>query len=119
MKKNTFLWDKLKHENELFSSRANFFLVAHTLLVASFSTGTEKDIILRIMVSVLGVLISGIWINIGIRNIKTQDEIKKTLDEPETITECKPKWLGTHILIGIVIPILFLFFWLIVLVLEI
>ncbi len=113
MDKETFLWDKLKHENELFSSRSNFFLVAHTLLVASISTDSA-EIVIRVIVPILGVLISVLWLNIGIRNIKIQDEIKSKLIEPVNIAERKPTWLGTHILIGIFMPLLFLFFWLIV-----
>ena len=114
MDKETFLWEKLKHENELFSSRANFFLVAHTLLVASISTDSE-EIVIKVMVPILGVLISVLWLNIGIRNIKIQDELKSKLIEPVSITERKPTWLGTHISIGLFMPLLFLFFWLIVL----
>lgn len=115
----SFLWEKLRHENELFSSRANFFLVAHTLLVASISMGKVGEGIISILVYILGVLISIIWLYIGVRSIKIQGEIKSKLTEPVSITERKPRFLGIHILIGILIPLMFVFFWSIVLILNV
>lgn len=111
MDNNEFLWEKLKHENELFSSRANCFLVTQTLFIVSMAA-LKCDNEMKIIVPILGVLISLIWYVCSKRNLDVQKEIKAALEEPIKITKCNPRWLGTHILYGKITPFIFVLAWL-------
>jgi hypothetical protein len=116
MDKFEYLWDKQKHEDTLFSNRANFFLVAHALLFTSIAT-LQNGFEMKIIISILGILIAIIWLYCSKRNLSTQNKIKKELkilEKPAEITESEPECLGTHILMGIVMPLIFLIAWILI-----
>lgn len=112
-----YLWEKLKHEDTLFSNRANFFLVAQSLLFASIVV-FHTDSKFKIIDTSLGIIIAMIWFYCSFRNIAVQENIKDEMNThkpPVEIKEITPSWLSTHILMGMVMPIIFLISWLFIL----
>jgi hypothetical protein len=61
-------WEWLRHEEELFVSRANFFVVAESMLFAAFATLAAADV-LRFAplaaITATGVLISILWLHVA------------------------------------------------------
>ena len=56
-----------KHEDELISTGANIFLIAHTLLVTAVSIGHLCGNA-RLVIVIIGIVLSIFWICIGVRH---------------------------------------------------
>jgi hypothetical protein len=108
-----FYWDWAKHEDALFSNRANFFLVGETLLLASTpALPGVGDLALPLA----GVTISAIWLYTDLNQVvMTTRHIASKLASVEPrwkeINDKRGPWGNVHLVLGAVMPGLFLLLW--------
>jgi|GEM_PF-2329072 len=57
-----YLWDRIKHEENLFATRANYFLVAETLLFAALATDYAAGREAFVAFCILGILLNVLFI---------------------------------------------------------
>ena len=120
-KEKEIYWDWLKHANNIFVNRGNFFLIAESAFIAIIATRSFIALIYPAWIYFLtGLLITLIWLIVNIKHIYgthklIQNELKKFEDHPWTKTQKKrqKKWpWSNHLLLGIILPSIFLLFWL-------
>lgn len=119
-----FVWDWLKHENNILTNRGSFFLIAESVFFAIVATNTSTTSIVPAgLLYTTGLLITYIWLLVNIKHIYvTHPLITKKLNTFEDhpwikIKEYRKKvWpLSNHKLLGIFLPSLFLLLWIILL----
>ncbi len=112
--------EAIRHEDNLFAQRANFFLLSQAIFFAAYSQIFEKSNPLKLILIFLGVFTVVVWLIVAIRNILL---IKKLRKEEKDILKKKNKkslpkigfnLFSSNNLIGIVFPISFLIGWIIV-----
>jgi hypothetical protein len=119
MDEKEFLWDWLKHENNILANRGSFFLIAESVLFAiiagRFSSTTSP---LPWTLYVSGITITLVWLFVNLKHIYgthqlIEDKLKTFKDHPWTkIQENRAKWpWSNHKLFGIFLPSLFLVLW--------
>lgn len=119
-KKADILWQWLLHEDNLFTNRANFFLVAESFLFMAFATlCTSKYICLSFIIGLAGIVISVIWHHISSLQLnKTITPIKERLEKDESYIYIewykiakKSEGKGLHKKLGIWLPQVFILSW--------
>ncbi len=108
-------WDWLLHEDDLFSSRISFFVIAETMLFIAFAINAYAKPSLTTILGVAGILFASIWLYVSISHIYFLiNPIKEKLREglPE-YREVKAVWLfgDPNIWLGIVFPIILIVIW--------
>jgi hypothetical protein len=118
-----FYWDWILHEDNIFTNRGNFFVVAEAMLFSSLSGFSAMITIEKVTVCILGIFLSLIWLWVSAISIYiTQKEIKRKLGETEPrwneIRIKRRKWGKAHFLIGILLPSGFTVVWLLFLIIK-
>lgn len=108
-------WDWLLHEDGLFSSRINFFVVAESMLFIAFAINSYDIPKLTIILGLTGILFVLIWLYVSICQIYLLiNRIKEKLEEswPEYRVR-KGVWLlgEPNIWLGIVFPSVLIVVW--------
>ena len=108
-------WDWLLHEDDLFSSRINFFVVAESMLFIAFAINSYDIPKLTIILGLTGILFVLIWLYVSICQVYFLiNQIKAKLEEtwPEYRVR-KGIWLlgEPNIWLGIVFPIVLIVVW--------
>ena len=108
-------WDWLLHEDNLFSSRINFFVVAESMLFIAFAINSYAILKLTIILGLTGILFVLIWLYVSVCQIYFLiNPIKAKLEEtwPEYRVR-KGIWvLGEpNIWLGILFPSVLIVVW--------
>ncbi len=108
-------WEWLLHEDDLFSSRINFFLIAESMLFIAFAINAYGNANLTTILGIAGILFISIWLYVSIFHIYfVIKPIKERLREklPE-YGEVKDVWLfgNPNIWLGIVFPLVLIGIW--------
>ncbi len=118
------LWEWILHEDNLFLSRGNFFLVAESMLFAGFATLVVTESVRQIFIfvfGIVGILCSVVWIYLAWAQINlTMNPIKSKLREffPDyaRVTKRRGKFPSTNFVLGVLFPFALLIAWIILLV---
>lgn len=125
----SFIWDWAKHEDELFTNRANFFLISEAMLFAALVTLNDDAQRLNYLIIGCGAVISVLWFVVSSKNIRFQARLKNYLiaskkiyfkvrsdQYPDRDIMEKPglwhRLTSVHTLMGKGLPVLFLVTWL-------
>jgi hypothetical protein len=114
-----FYWDWVKHEDNLFTTRSNFFMVAESILFAGVKLGPNTAGAFSVFILYLfGVVVSSIWIwTCYIQGKGTVSNIKKHLRdiEPRYANICNDRqiYAPVHKLMGFVLPLCFMGVWIV------
>jgi hypothetical protein len=120
-----FFWETLQHEDNLFTNRCNFFLVGESMLLTAAATLlTTKEPANPRALTILyaaGVIVSAVWLLVSVRHLhSTLRPIKHFLHNHHgpfsTIRAWRDRppwnWYRIHVMMGWVLPIVFLMTWL-------
>ena len=112
-----FHYDLAKFEVEMLNSRSNLFLLFHSLLI----TGTAQvwglvdpnSILLKTVFSILGILVTMIWVWLAIRTSEVEKACYKQLNEYEIFISVagEDKKIGNRHIISIILPSIILVCW--------
>ena len=113
-------WDWLLHEDDLFSSRINFFVVAESMLFIAFAINSYDIPKLTIILGLTGILFVLIWLYVSICQVYFLiNRIKAKLEEtwPEYRVR-KGIWLlgEPNIWLGIVFPSILIVVWILLMI---
>lgn len=113
-------WDWLLHEDNLFSGRINFFVVAQSMLLIAFAINSYNIPALTIVLGLTGILFVLVWLYVSICQICFLiNRIKAKLEEtwPE-YRERKGIWLmgEPNIWLGIVFPSVLIVVWIVLMI---
>jgi len=118
MNEDEFLWDWLKHENNIFANRGSFFLIAESALFAIIATkSSTTTLAAQCVLFATGFLITLLWLLVNIKHIfGTHRLIGNKLKGKDHLwfksREELAKWpWSNHKLLGIGLPALFLLLW--------
>ena len=108
-------WDWLLHEDDLFSTRINFFVVAESMLFIAFAINSYDIPMLTIILGLTGILFVLIWLYVSICQVYFLiNRIKAKLEEtwPEYRVR-KGVWLlgEPNIWLGIIFPSVLIIVW--------
>lgn len=127
-----FFWDRIKHEENLFTSRANFFLVGESMLLAAVAALFASESAHTSLFTLCGVggISTGIWMFVNYLQRKrawnpARESMKKlAVEHPnenngasafagmQSISEQGPlRRIKSHVLMGYVVPVLLLIGW--------
>jgi len=115
-----YYWDWLKHEDNLFTNRNNFFLIAEAMLIAAVAA--LSDSVLQnsqpsvLLLCLAGLFVSVIWVFANLKHlVATEPKIKEKLHATELrrkeFDERRSKWWSNHWLIGMVLPLGLVLVW--------
>ena len=116
-----FYWDWYKHEENLFTNRGSFFLVAESMLFAAVATlraATQSSATTALPVFYgLGILVTVIWLGVSIfhhsrTRTKVQTKLNKVEERRRDISSAGSFWLRSHFLMGVIMPLGILVAWL-------
>jgi hypothetical protein len=113
-------WEWLLHEDALFSSRINFFVVAQSMFLIAFAINAYKNQKLTMILGLTGILFVLIWLYVSICQIYLViNRIKEKLEEklPEYRVR-KGIWLlgEPNIWLGVVFPLALIVVWLLLMI---
>ncbi len=113
-------WDWLLHEDNLFSSRVNFFVVAQSMLLIAFAINSYENPSLTMILALAGILFVLVWLYVSICQIYFLiNRIKEKLEEklPEYRVR-KGIWLlgEPNIWLGIVFPSILILVWIVLMI---
>jgi amino acid transporter len=108
-------WDWLLHEDDLFSNRINFFIVAESMLFIAFAINSYDIRKLTIIIGLTGILFVLIWLYVSVCQVYFLiNRIKAKLEEawPEYQVR-KGVWLlgEPNIWLGIIFPSVLIVVW--------
>jgi len=108
-------WDWLLHEDDLFSSRINFFVIAESMLFIPFAINSYDIPKLTIIIGLTGILVAVIWLYVSVCQVYFLiNRIKAKLEEtwPEYRVR-KGVWLlgEPNIWLGIIFPSVLIVVW--------
>ncbi len=113
-------WEWLLHEDDLFSNRTNFFLIAESMLFIAFAIDAYANSDLTTILAAAGILFVSIWLYISIFQIyflinPIKEQLRQRLPE---YREVKGAWLlgDPNIWLGIVFPFVLIGIWIFLLV---
>ena len=66
-------WEAFKHIDSIREGRANFFLVAESMMIAAFMALPASESFLQYIVSILGLIFSVAWFLVNLRQSKRLD----------------------------------------------
>ena len=108
-------WDWLLHEDDLFSSRINFFLIAESMLLIAFAINAYENPDLTWVLGAAGILFASIWCYVSIIQIyfcinPIKERLRNKLPE---YREMKQIWLvgEPNIWLGILFPLVVVGIW--------
>ncbi len=115
-------WEWLLHEDDLFSSRISFFLIAETMILIAFAINAYENPDLTKILGIAGILFVVIWLYVSaVQLMSITRPIKDRLREqmPE-YREVKDVWLlgDPNVWLGIVFPIVIIGMWIALIVLD-
>ncbi len=121
------LWEWLLHEDNLFTSRANFFLIAESMLFAAFAVLIVNTLLKPCLMFVLGgagVIFTIVWLYWAIVQIyltinPIKAKLQKLLPEWSEIASGRRKVFATHLIFGIFLPSILLTVWIILITTQI
>jgi hypothetical protein len=108
-------WDRLKHEDSLFSSRTSIFVVAQSMLFIAFVINSYENPKITIVLGATGILFVLVWLVVSICQIYRHiNRVKQKLVEklPEYQVR-RGIWLfgEPNIWLGIVFPSVLIMVW--------
>ena len=122
-----FYFDWLKHESKIFTDRLYFFIVAEAMLVVAAATIINgglpsNEYFVFILVCSIGLIVTVLWGYIAVVHLfLTVNPIKKKLREvlPEyaNLVERRKRFVSTHLVIGLFLPILLAIAWILIIIL--
>ena len=123
--KASWLWDFLKHSENIFTNLIIFFLFAESMLMVSYATvanALPSKPVIMFVIAVLGIFFTGAWVCINKRSYKNMGDLLKRVSETiplyreirEERTGLRSNWV-----LGFILPsvtfiawvVLFIFFW--------
>lgn len=117
-----FYWERIRHDDTLFTSRASFFLVAQSMLlgaVAILLTNSYPNWKLAVLLVPLGIVSCAIWIWTSLRHLEAVKAFRAGLcQEGSPYAASYPvklPWPGAHLLMGILLPAVIIITWLLLL----
>lgn len=120
-----FYFEWLKHEDNLFSNRSNFFILSESMLFAAVGFFFSENLSsIGLLIPFTGIFISSVWIFISCKHLFTTERyVKEKLKEKEhrwkeISDRIKDKYPAVHELIGIYLPIGFIIVWVIFIVIQ-
>lgn len=123
MDRGEFIWDRIKHDDALFSSRAEFFLVGQSVLVAAgvlvFANGALEAAdrrLLSVLIGSVSAVSLAIWIWTSVRHLRVRDALYRELERcgspyDARVVQRSVRGPGAHVLMGVVLPAAFLVLW--------
>ena len=83
-----YYWDWLKHEDNLFTNRNNFFLIAEGMLIAAVAglldSGLQNSQSSVLLLCLAGLFVSFIWVFANLKHlVATEPKIKEELHATE------------------------------------
>jgi len=116
-----FYWDWLKHEENIFTNRSNFFLVAEAMFLAAYAalstTKNKAEFMVVFSLCMAGFFITLVWLFVNAKHIiNTGKQIREKLEDADErvkkIRDVKGIWrLRSLKLIGYIIPSILLVLW--------
>ncbi len=117
--KAQWLWDFLKHSENTFTSRINFFLVAESMLMVSYATvanAVSSEPLIMVVIAALGILFTGAWICVNVRAFNTMgdvaEKVKATIPLYEEIRD-RRIGLMSNVILGFFLPCITLAAWIV------
>ena len=108
-------WDWLLHEDNLFSSRISFFLIAESMLLIAFAINAYADPELTKILGAAGILFASLWCYVSICQIfflinPIKQQLRNKLPE---YRELRDIWLiaDPNIWLGILFPLVLVVIW--------
>lgn len=123
MEDKNFIWDWLKHEQEIVTSRGNFIIVAQSMLIAAAAALSLKSelfpLLLALVICIAGFGISLLWLFVNLKHIFNTGrklwEKMSSLDsnwcEIRSGEDWPNWWPRSHHLVGIVLPSIIILLW--------
>lgn len=117
------LWEWALHEDNLFISRANFFLVAESMLFAAFATLIASPSVKTLFILVFGVigLVSSVvwiylaWAQINLTMNPIKAKLRKLLPDYAGVTTLRRRFPPTNFVLGVAFPVTLLVVWIVLL----
>jgi hypothetical protein len=120
-----FLWERIKHDDALFASRSEFFLLGQSVLVAagvlvvastSISAGDRR--LIALLVAGLSIVTIAIWIWTSLRHLWVRDALYAALTDSGPVFQPvsggrRVPRPGAHVLMGVILPSGFLVLWIV------
>ncbi|WP_022669474.1 hypothetical protein [Desulfospira joergensenii] len=72
-----FKWDVFKHIDSIREGRTNFFLVAEAMMITAYMALNPSEDFLRVTIGILGLIYTGAWFFISLRQSNRLDYIGK------------------------------------------
>jgi hypothetical protein len=121
MNQDEFLWDNIKHEDQMFTDRGNFFLVAEGMLLAAVTAFGDHSAhrFTQAFACLSGIVVALIWFRVNwVHIFRTQRPLKKKFEKvapelAEIMRAERPKtrYVPNHVLMGLVLPASLLVVW--------
>ena len=124
MERGEFIWDRIKHDDALFTTRSEFFLLAQSVLVAagvivvagtSMTTGDRRLVV--VLITGLSIVAIAIWIWTSLRHLWMRDalyaELRESGPEFRSVPTGGLPRPGAHVLMGVVLPVAFFVMWIV------
>jgi hypothetical protein len=114
------LWEWVLHEDNLFISRGNFFLLAEAMLFAAFATVAVAPSVKPVLVFILGlvgVVCSGVWIYLSWVQVNftmkpLTSRLKELIPDHYEVVSGRRKYPPLDFILGILFPLFLLIMWL-------
>jgi len=115
-----FYWDWLKHEDNLFTSRNNFFLVAESMFIVAVATlSSSASEVVRASGNLLclaGFVITIFWLLASLKHVlptdpRLKENLKKVEKRRKDFDDARKNWWSNNWLIGVYLPIFLLGIW--------
>ena len=113
-------WDWLLHEDDLFSNRMNFFLIAESMLLIAFAINAYEVSNLTWILGAAGILCALVWCYVSAFQIFSLiNPIKEQLrNKSPEYREVKDIWLigDPNIWLGILFPLVLIAVWIVLII---
>lgn len=121
MERGHILWERTKHDDNLFTNRSGFFMVVQGLLLqAAMDAGVNTKLRLWIL-AVAGMAVCAAWMWMTYRHLRLRnwlwDELKSVPGFEGPVNPSRPgiggSMFGAHKIMGYYLPLLLLGLWLV------
>ncbi|MEX1063917.1 MAG: hypothetical protein WED06_01105 [Candidatus Paceibacterota bacterium] len=115
--REAWLFKLLLHAEGVFSTRTNFFFIAHTVLMVTLATITDKEgaFFYEDIFRALGFWLGIVWLIVGSRSYKHLEQlsrrVKNTFPEYEGWSKRSRGLVPVNAYMGIVFPLIFIIAW--------
>ena len=121
---SAFYWDWYKHEENLYTSRGNFFLLGQSMLFAGYAALRAAPLNTRsaiVVFCILGLSTAFLWVLVGtMHQVGVRARLTKEVDQHEprrpAISGRWPAYLGSFTVIAFAVPATVIVAWAVLLV---